>query len=226
MTAAAPALAIAWLTPLTGIVTAAVLVPLLVALYFLKLRRRAAAVPSTLLWKRSVEDVRANTPFQRLRPSLLLFLQLGLLAFVAFALMQPRMDLGLSSGGRTVIILDASGSMSATDLDPERSRLAIAKEQAKERIDQLFAGGLFAGAPGETMVIAFSDAARIVQPFTRSAGELRRAIDRVEAVAISGGHLLQTAEEHPGLGFELMKRISRIVIQRLQMTRKQLLEAE
>ena len=33
MTAAAPVLAIAWLTPLTGIVTAAVLVPLLVALF-------------------------------------------------------------------------------------------------------------------------------------------------------------------------------------------------
>ena len=79
------ALAITWMTPLTGIVVASVLVPLLVALYFLKLRRRPAGVPSTLLWKRSVEDVRANTPFQRLRPSLLLLLQLGLLAFVAFA---------------------------------------------------------------------------------------------------------------------------------------------
>ena len=177
---AAPTMAIAWLTPLTGIVTAAVLVPLLLALYFLKLRRRAAAVPSTLLWKRSVEDVRANTPFQRLRPSLLLFLQLGLLGFVAFALMQPRMDLGLSSGGRTVILVDASASMSATDAAPGKSRLAIAKEQAKARVDQLFAGGLFAGIPGETMVIAFSDAARIVQPFTRSSGDLKRAIDRIE----------------------------------------------
>lgn len=174
-----PALAIAWLTPLTGIAVASVLVPLLVALYFLKLRRRAAAVPSTLLWKRSVEDVRANTPFQRLRPSILLFLQLGLLAFVAFALMQPRMDLGLSSGGRTVIIIDASASMSAVDLGAGKSRLDVAKEQARERIDRIFAGGLFSGPPGETMVIAFSDSARIVQPFTRSSGDLRRALDRI-----------------------------------------------
>ena len=173
-------LAIAWVTPLTGIAVASVLVPLLVALYFLKLRRRATAVPSTLLWKRSVEDVRANTPFQRLRPSLLLFLQLGLLAFVAFALMQPRMDLGLSQGGRTVIMVDASASMAATDLEKGKSRLDVAKEQAKARVDQLFAGGLFAGIPGETMVIAFSDSAKIVQPFTHSSADLKRAIDRIE----------------------------------------------
>ena len=176
----APILAVVWMTPLIGAAVAAVLVPLLIALYFLKLRRRATAVPSTLLWKRSVEDVRANTPFQRLRPSILLFLQLGLLAFVAFALMQPRMDLGLSSGGRSVIIIDASASMSATDLDGKKSRLAIAKEQAKERVEQLFAGGLFSSIPGETMVISFSDTAKIMQPFTRSSGDLQRAIDRIE----------------------------------------------
>jgi len=173
-------LAITWMTPLTGIVVASALVPLLVALYFLKLRRRPAGVPSTLLWKRSVEDVRANTPFQRLRPSLLLFLQLGLLAFVAFALMQPRMDLGLGSGGRTVIIVDASCSMGAKDLDGTRTRLDVAKEQAKARVEAIFAGGLFSAAPGETMVIAFSDAAKVMQPFTRSSGDLLRAIDRIE----------------------------------------------
>ena len=173
-------LAIAWLTPLTGIAVASVLVPLLVALYFLKLRRRAASVPTTLLWKRSVEDVRANVPFQRLRPSVLLLLQLLLLAFVAFALMQPRIDLGLSGGGRTVIMIDSSASMGATDLADGRTRLDAAKEQASARIESLFAGGLFAAAPGETMVIAFGDGARIVQPFTRSRGDLLRAIDRIE----------------------------------------------
>ena len=180
MSAAPLPLAIAWLTPLTGIVVASVLVPLLVSLYFLKLRRRAAGVPTTLLWKRSTEDMRANTPFQRLRPSLLLFLQLLLLGFVAFALMQPRMDLGLSGGGRTVIIVDASASMGATDLGKGKSRLDVAKEQAAERIEALFAGGLFAPEPGETMVVAFSDSARIVQPFTRSRGDLLRALDRIE----------------------------------------------
>lgn len=205
----APLLAIAWLTPLTGIVVASMLVPLLLALYFLKLRRRAASVPTTLLWKRSVEDMRANTPFQRLRPSVLLFLQLLLLAFVAFALMQPRMDLGLGGGGRTVILLDTSASMGATDLAEGRTRLDVAKEQASERVEALFAGGLFAAQPGETMVIAFGDAARIVQPFTRSRGDLLRAIERIgqtdgasrvgEALALARAFSTVTNPEERGM---------------------------
>ncbi len=178
---AGPLLAIAWLTPLTGIVVASIVLPLLLALYFLKLRRRPAGVPSTLLWKRSVEDVRANTPFQRLRPSLLLFLQLLLLGFVAFALMQPRMDLGTGGGGRTVVILDRSGSMNATDMDPKRTRLDIAKEQAKARIDKLFEGGLFSSSQAEVMVIAFSDTAEVLQPFTHSRTDALRALERVTA---------------------------------------------
>ncbi|MFO0963052.1 MAG: VWA domain-containing protein [Phycisphaerales bacterium] len=191
MTPGAPLLAIAWLTPLTGIVVASALLPLLLALYFLKLRRRPASIPSTLLWKRSVEDMRANTPFQRLRPSLLLLLQILLLGFVAFALMQPRMDLGVGGGGRTVILIDRSGSMNATDLDPKRTRLDVAKEQAKERIEKLFEGGIFSSSTGEAMVIAFGDSAEVLQPFTRSKADALRAIERVEPT--DGGTRLREA---------------------------------
>lgn len=173
-----------WLTPLTGIVLAGVLVPLLVALYILKLRRKAAAIPSTLLWKRSVEDLRANAPFQRLRPNILLLLQLLLLAFVAFALAQPRMDIGASAGGRTVLLIDRSASMGATDLDAKKTRLEVAKEQAAKRVEDLFAGGIFSATPGEVMVVSFSDGAKVEQPFTRSKMDVLRAI---ESLKISDG---------------------------------------
>ena len=55
-------------------------VPAVLAMYLLKLRRDEAVVPSTLLWTRLVADVEANAPWQRLRRSLLLLLQLLLVA--------------------------------------------------------------------------------------------------------------------------------------------------
>ncbi len=63
----------------------------IIALYFLKLRRRPVQVPSTLLWRRSLEDLHVNSLFQRLRRNLLLFLQLLAVALAMLALAGPRM---------------------------------------------------------------------------------------------------------------------------------------
>src|SRR5882757_1384892 len=62
----------------------------IIALYFLKLRRRPVQVPSTLLWRRSLEDLHVNSLFQRLRKNLLLFLQLLAVLLAMFALTCPR----------------------------------------------------------------------------------------------------------------------------------------
>ncbi len=53
--------------------------PLVVMLYFLKLRRKPLEVPSTFLWRRTIEDLHVNSLWQRLRRNLLLYLQLAFL---------------------------------------------------------------------------------------------------------------------------------------------------
>ena len=63
------------LTPL-ALLGAAIVGPLIVAMYLLKLRREDRPVSSTFLWQRMVRDVEANAPWQKLRRSLLLLLQL------------------------------------------------------------------------------------------------------------------------------------------------------
>ena len=53
-----------------------------------------------------------------------------------------------------------------------------------------------------------------------------RALEPTRVVALDGAHLLVTAERDHAFGHELMKRVTRVVIERLQATRKQLIEKE
>lgn len=53
-----------------------------------------------------------------------------------------------------------------------------------------------------------------------------RAVEPTEVIALSGGHLLASAEQDNEFGYELMKRVAQVVIKRLQGARKQLLDLQ
>lgn len=137
------------------------------ALYFLKMRRRPLEVPSTYLWRRTIEDERVNAFWQRLRRNLLLLLQLLLVALAALALFRPTWHGSALSGGRYIFLIDNSASMSADDVKP--TRLDEAKRRITALIDQM--------SSGDTgMVVSFADGARVEQAFTDSRERLRRAV--------------------------------------------------
>src|SRR5205085_5570347 len=98
-----------------AVLAAAVVVPALLVLYFLKLRRRELAVSSTLLWKKAIQDLQVNSPFQKLRRNLLLLLQMLLLILLLLALARPVTKYTQVAGKTTVLLIDRSASMSATD---------------------------------------------------------------------------------------------------------------
>jgi hypothetical protein len=123
-------------------------------LYFLKLKRQPVEVPSTYLWHRTIEDLHVNSIWQRLRQSLLLFLQLLLIALAMAALIRPGWRGQRIVDSRLIFLIDASASMAATDVRP--TRLAEAKRLVGELIDELESDQV-------AMIISFSDAARVEQ---------------------------------------------------------------
>lgn len=146
--------------------------PILVLLYFLKLRRRRMRVGSTLLWQRAVKDLQVNEPFRWLKPSLLLFLQLLALACFAIALGRPAVPGNAVSGDRVILLIDRSASMNALDGPAGASRFEEAKQIAAEIVGDL--------SPGASVqIIAFAAQPEIrFAPSTNHVAALR-AIEQI-----------------------------------------------
>src|SRR5580704_5508081 len=116
---------LAQLAAIFGVVGAVV-----VALYILKLRRRAVAIPFSPLWQRILRDKEATSLFSKLKRLLSLLLQLALLALLVLALGDPRAAASLMKGRTVIVLVDASASMQATDVAP--TRLEAAKAEVKK----------------------------------------------------------------------------------------------
>lgn len=143
-------------------------------MYILKLRRVKVRIGSILLWEREVRDFKANAPWQRLRRNLLMLLQIIALTLLALALARPFIFGTALSGGRTVILLDTSASMLATDERPDRLGRAMAEASA---LISDFA------RHDEGMVIAAGPAPRILASFTKNKSELTAAVQRARETA-------------------------------------------
>lgn len=158
------------------------LVPVIVAMYLLKLRREERTVASTFLWQRMVRDVEANAPWQKLRRNLLLLLQLLVLFALIFALIRPFFRTTGIAGRNLVIILDRSASMGATDVGT--TRLAAAKAEALRLIEQLDDGG-------RATVIAIGGQMEVPVSASADRRELRNAINALTPRSGGGSDMTQ-----------------------------------
>jgi len=182
-----------WLTPMTALYAAAATVPLLLLLYFLKLKRREQFVSSTFLWKRAVQDLQVNAPFQRIRRNILLLLQLLMLLAVLLALAAPILAMTGGPARRYVLLIDRSASMSAEDGgEKARTRLQNAKEQAAVFVRSLRDKSFFSLSPtgDQVMVIAFDAQAKVMCNYTSDKPQILAAIE-----AITPGHERSTLSQ-------------------------------
>lgn len=155
-----------------ALAVAALAVPLLLLLYFLKLRRQERKISSTLLWKKAVQDLQVNAPFQKLRRNLLLFLQLLILAAIIFGIGKPVANFMRTPERNIVLLVDRSASMQAREADG-RTRFEHAQDAATAFVEDL-------PDNSRAMVVSFADRASVVCNFTDDKRRLERLIRNIE----------------------------------------------
>ncbi|MGH8875723.1 MAG: vWA domain-containing protein, partial [Acidimicrobiia bacterium] len=136
----------------------------LIVLYKLRTRRRRVEVPSTLLWEQVGPDVSSAVPWQRLRATPLLLLQLAVLAAFVLTLARPFFTQQTLLGPHTVMVIDTSGSMA----------MAGRLDRAKAR-----AGELAGDASRENLVsvVEAGPRARVLAAFAQDPGAVRAAVE-------------------------------------------------
>ncbi len=171
-------------------------IPIIIAMYLLKLRRTEQAVSSVYLWRRMVRDVEANAPWQKLRRNLLLFVQILFLAALVLALARPFTWTQGVSGQAAILILDVSASMAATDVAP--SRLGAARAQAQRLVDGL-------ADEVRVTVIAAGDGAQVLAASSLDRRQVRVAISRAGS---TGGAQVGAASSDLTAALELASAIA------------------
>ena len=180
-----------------GLLFALVALPV-IALHLLKPRRVEAVVSSSMLWNADTVGSTAASPWQRLPPTLLLLLQLLLVALGALLLANPITSEESGLAEHTVVVLDTSASMAALDGSPDR--FADAKQAAIALIDEIPEGGrlslVAAGTTPSVRVSATTD----VASFEAAVRALRVGdgpADLSEAMTLANG--LETPDARLGI---------------------------
>jgi Ca-activated chloride channel homolog len=171
------------------------IVPALVVAYFLILKRKKQAALKYASLTMVKEAMSAGQKFRRHIPPLLFILSLFAMIL---AIARPAAIVTLPSQHRTIILaMDISGSMRATDVQP--NRLAASQAAAKAFV---------ADQPSNVRigVVAFAGTASVVQMPTNNREDIIAAIDRFQlqrATAIGSGIIVSLAAIFPDAGIDV-----------------------
>jgi Ca-activated chloride channel family protein len=175
------------------------LVPALVAGYFYLLRRKQQAALRYASLGLIKEALGSGQKYRRHIPPLLF---LAALIAMIFAIARPAAVVTLPSQHRTIILaMDVSGSMRATDVQP--NRITAAQTAAKAFV---------ADQPSNVRigVVSFAGTAAVVQAPTQNREDIIAAIDRFQlqrATAIGSGIIVSLATIFPDAGIDVSSLI-------------------
>jgi|SRR5688500_15226568 Ca-activated chloride channel family protein len=171
------------------------LVPALVAGYFYLLRRKRQAALRYASLSMVKEALGSSQKYRRHIPPLLFLI--ALMALI-FAIARPAAVVTLPSQHRTIILaMDVSGSMRATDVQP--NRITASQNAAKAFV---------ADQPSNVRigVVSFAGTAAVVQAPTQNREDVIAAIDRFQlqrATAIGSGIIVSLATIFPDAGIDV-----------------------
>lgn len=154
-----------------GLAGLALLGPLVVW-YLLRSRRTRRVVPSTLVWQAVPRAMTAVTPWQRFQPDATFWLAALAVAIGSVALARPYAVVDATLGDHTVVIVDASGSMSARD--GATTRLEAARRHVVDLVDGL-------GDGQEVSLVEAGSPARILVAGATSTEEVGGGLARLRA---------------------------------------------
>ena len=151
--------------------------PLVVLMYILKQKFEERQIGSIYLWQQVLKDIEVNTPWQKLKKNLLLFLQLLSILFLVFALSDPYLYTRGGMYSNLVIVLDNTGSMNARQ--GGETRLEKAKQLAEEMINHT-------GTKANITLLTVERSPRVEIGKTEDKGEAVRKLRNIKPSNSSG----------------------------------------
>jgi len=116
-----------------------ILIPVIIILYLLKQKTEPHPFPSLFLWRETYRNMHADAPWEKLKKSLLMALQILTVIALIIALMSPYIRSKSSGSDHVIIVIDSSASMN-TLYEGDATRLDVAKNDASKYIDRLPSG--------------------------------------------------------------------------------------
>ena len=149
----------------------AAVIPIIVALYLLRLQRKKRLVSSTFFWTEMIQDLQANVPFQKLRWNILLLLQILIAIAIVLAMIDPSVRGAMNEGRRTIFVVDTSASM-------------LSNDEGGSRLDKVVDDiGTYCRNLSEreqVMIIEAGEHARVALEFTDRIQAITRTLDSLE----------------------------------------------
>ncbi len=165
-----------WLQPWAAWAFAGV--PVIVLLYFLRLKRRTLPVSTLMFWQRVQKESGRSAFFRKFRHLLSLLLHLLIFLLLLAALARPVFERGIREGSATVLILDTRARMQAVETDGHsrfENALRLARDYARQ-----------AGGGRNIALLTLGEAPTVAVPFTDDEKLLLDALARISPTDASG----------------------------------------